>query len=97
MISLDEYVTDVLMRDLVGHDHRPASFLVWLWLAAEEQKRGSPVRISYQDLSESTGISKSSAQVAIGWLARRKLVSVSKAAVTATPEYKALTPWKRLR
>jgi hypothetical protein len=26
-------VVDVLTRDLVGHDRRPASFLVYLWLA----------------------------------------------------------------
>jgi hypothetical protein len=97
MTSFDDYVTEVLMRDLVGHDRRPAGFLVWLWLAAEEQRRGSPVRISYQDLAESAGISKSSAQVAIGWLVRRKLLSAKKASVTATPEYRVLTPWKRER
>ena len=27
MTVLDDYVTDVLMRDLVGHDRRPVSFL----------------------------------------------------------------------
>jgi len=94
MVSLDEYVTEVLMRDLVGHDRRPASFLVWLWLAAEEQRRGSPVRISYQELAESTGISKSSAQAAVAWLARRMLLAVKKTTVTATPEYGVLSPWK---
>ena len=94
MVSLDEYVTEVLMRDLVGHDRRPASFLVWLWLAAEEQRRGSPVRISYQELAESTGISKSSAQAAVAWLIRRKLLIMKKTAVTATPEYSVLSPWK---
>lgn len=29
MIPLDDYVVDTLMRDLVGHDHRPVSFLVY--------------------------------------------------------------------
>jgi hypothetical protein len=29
MLMLDEYVVDVLMRDLVGHDRRPVSFLVY--------------------------------------------------------------------
>jgi hypothetical protein len=38
MTEMDEYVTDVLMRDLVGHDKRPVSFLVYLWLAAEGQR-----------------------------------------------------------
>ena len=55
-MQLDSYVTDVLMRDLVGHDRRPASFLVYLWLAAEQQRRGSAVDISYQELAESIGI-----------------------------------------
>ena len=34
MIEIDPYLIDVLMRDLAGHDRRPASFLVYLWLAA---------------------------------------------------------------
>jgi hypothetical protein len=94
MFKLDPYVTDVLMRDLVGHDRRPASFLVYLWLAGEQQRSASAVSISYQDLAESIGISKSSAQSAVSWLIRRKLLAVSKTTVTATPEYKALTPWR---
>ena len=95
MILLDEYVTDVLMRDLVGHDRRPVSFLVYLWLLAEQQRRNSPVAISYQELAESIGVSKSSAQTAVSWLARRKLLSVVKANPTATPRYTILSPWKK--
>jgi hypothetical protein len=94
MFKLDPYVTDVLMRDLVGHDRRPASFLVYIWFTAEQQRRSSAVSISYQELAESIGISKSSAQSAVAWLIRRKLLSTTKATVTATPEYKALTPWR---
>jgi len=95
MTQIDEYVTDVLMRDLVGHDKRPVSFLVYLWLAAEQQRRSSAVQISYQELAESIGISKSAAQTAVAWLAQRKLVQVSKETVTATPKYKVQSPWKR--
>ena len=95
MPNVDDYVTDVLMRDLVGHDKRPVSFLVYLWLAAEEQRQGGQVKISYQELAESIGVSKSSAQTAVGWLVRRKLLSVTKATVTATPCYKVQTPWRR--
>ena len=97
MIKLDPYVTEVLLRDLVGHDRRPASFLVYIWFTAEQQRRSAPVEISYQDLAESIGISKSSAQSAVGWLVRRKLLAVSKATVTATPVYKALAPWRSRR
>jgi hypothetical protein len=93
MLTLEEYVIDVLMRDLVGHDRRPVSFLVYLWLDAEQQRQGGAVTISYQQLAESVGISKSSAQAAAGWLARRKLLTVSKAGSTATPSYSVQRPW----
>ena len=94
MLTIDDYVTDVLMRDLVGQDKRPVCFLVYLWLASEQQRRGGQVQISYQELAESIGVSKSSAQTAVGWLAQRKLLSVSKATVTATPCYGVLSPWR---
>jgi hypothetical protein len=104
MFKLDPYITDVLMHDLVGHDRRPASFLVYLWFTAEQQKaeqqkyaqqrRASAVSISYQELAESIGISKSSAQSAVAWLIRRKLLAATKTTVTATPEYKVLAPWR---
>jgi hypothetical protein len=94
MAQFDDYVTDALMRDLVGHDKRPVSFLVYLWLVAEEQRVGAAVQISYQDLAESIGVSKSSAQTAVGWLVRRKLLSSSKAHATATPLYQVQSPWR---
>ena len=93
MPSLDVYVTDVLLRDLVGHDRRPASFLVYLWLTVEQQRRNAAVQISYQELAECIGVSKSSAQSAVSWLVRRRLLAVSKESVTATPRYAVLSPW----
>jgi len=95
MTMIDDYVADVLMRDLVGHDKRPVSFLVYLWLAAEQQRRDAAVQISYQELAESTGVSKSAAQAAVSWLVRRKLLLVSKETVTSTPRYKVQRPWKK--
>jgi hypothetical protein len=94
MPALDDYVTDVLMRDLVGHDRRPVSFLVYLWLAAEAGRRGGEVQISYRELAESVGVSKSSVQAAVSWLKRRKLLSASKENATATPRYTVLNPWR---
>jgi hypothetical protein len=94
MLSLDDYVVDALMRDLVGHDRRPASFLVYLWLAAEEAHRHGAVQVSYQELAESVGISKSSAQAAVSWLAQRKLLAVSKEYATAVPSYTVRSPWR---
>jgi hypothetical protein len=94
MSSVDDYVIDVLMRDLVGHDRRPVSFLVYLWLAHEQKRRHVAVQVSYQGLAESVGGSKSSVQSAVSWLIRRKLLAVSKENATATPRYTVLSPWR---
>jgi hypothetical protein len=50
MLSFDEYVIDVLMPDLAGHDRRPTSFLVYLWLAAGQARRSGPVQVGYLEL-----------------------------------------------
>ncbi len=91
---MDDYVTDVLLRDLVGHDRRPVSFLVYLWMAAEQQRRSGVVQVSYQEVAECVGVSKSSVQAAVSWLVRRKLLAASKENVTATPCYTVLSPWR---
>jgi hypothetical protein len=95
MISLDDYVVDVLMRDLVGHDRRPVCFLVYVWLAAESGRRNGVVEVSYREIAESVGVSKSSVQGAVSWLIRRNLIAVRKSSVTATPCYLVLSPWRR--
>lgn len=94
MPTIDDYITDVLMRDLVGHDHKPVSFLVYLWLSAEHARTKREIRASYQQLAESVGISKSSAQAAVRWLLRRKLLNVAKDSATATPVYMVRMPWR---
>lgn len=94
MAVLDDYITDTLMRDLVGHDRKPVSFLVYLWLAAEHAKTRADVQASYQHVAESVGISKSSAQAAIGWLLKRKLLTQNKQTVTSTPCYTVRSPWR---
>jgi hypothetical protein len=94
MVALDDYVFDTLMRDLVSHDRRPVSFLVYLWLAAAHARTGQEVQVSFQEMAESVGVSKSSAQAAVRWLIRRRLLAASKANATAVPCYKVMTPWK---
>jgi hypothetical protein len=94
MLNLDDYVIDVLMRDLVGHDRRPASFLVYVWLSAEQARRQGAVQVSYQELAESVGLAKSSAQAAVSWLVRRKLLAASKENTTAIPSYTVRSPWR---
>jgi hypothetical protein len=95
MAEIDDYILDVLLRDLVGHDRRPVSFLVFLWLFFEQQRSGDSVQISYVDLAENVGISKSSAQGAIKWLISRQLLSTSKNSATAIPSYTVNRIWRR--
>ena len=39
MLSLDFYIVETLLPDLVGHDRRPSAFLVYLALAARSSPR----------------------------------------------------------
>jgi hypothetical protein len=92
---IDDYVVDVLMRDLVGHDRQPSSFLVYLWLTFETARtRRERVQVSYQTVADAVGISKSAAQAAIRWLLKRKLIETRKSAPTAVPAYRVLRPWR---
>src|SRR5258708_38774163 len=90
MIPIDDYVIDVLMRVLVGHDRRVVSFRVYVWFTGE-QRKGHVVEASYRQIAECIGVSKSSAQAAVSWLIKRKLLTSTKQTVTATPRYKLLT------
>jgi hypothetical protein len=56
---------------------------------------GAPVQVALRDLAETTGLSKRSVQTALGWLAKRKLIDVARASVTAVPVYTVLRPWRR--
>jgi hypothetical protein len=94
-MTFDDYVVDILMRDLVGHDHKPTSFLIYLWLSYEAvRSRGERVPVSYQTIADSVGVSKSAAQVSVRWLLRRKLLEVKKSSLTAVPSYRVLRPWR---
>ena len=93
-MMLDDYVVDILMRDLVGHDHQPTSFLVYLWLSHEAtRRRRERVAASYQTIADSVGVSKSAAQASVRWLVRRKLIETKKSSPTAVPSYVVLRPW----
>lgn len=95
-VSLDSYVLDTLMPDLVGHDRTPAAFVVYLffWKESRRAPRGR-VRVSHAGVGEETGLSKSTVQSAVRLLKRRQLLRSSQASRTATPVYEVLRPWKR--
>ncbi|HEY6305525.1 MAG TPA: helix-turn-helix domain-containing protein [Candidatus Angelobacter sp.] len=92
-MMIDDYVVDVLMRDLVGHDRQPTSFLIYVWLTFEAgRSRHERVQVSYQTVADSVGISKSAAQTGVQWLLRRKLIEVKKSSPTAVPAYRVVRP-----
>ena len=89
--TVDAYVLDALMRDLVGHDHRASSFLVYLALTSDG---GAPC-LSHAQLAERTGLSKRSVQNAVLHLVDRNLLHVTKRGATDVPRYETLAPWRR--
>jgi DNA-binding GntR family transcriptional regulator len=95
-LPFDEYIIDTLMPDLVGHDRQPSSFLVYVLLWRVTHGSGQPTaQLALQDLAEATGLSKRAVQAALGWLSKRKLISVARASIIAVPVYTVLRPWRR--
>ena len=94
-VPVDDYVLDVLMRDLVGHDGQPAAFLVYLFLHGRAARAGGkPVAASLRMIAEETGCSKSAVQMAMATLRRRELVASQRAHATAVPRHRVLRPWR---
>src|SRR2546423_14229833 len=53
VVPIDDYVLDVLMRDLVGHDRRAAAYLVYLYLYGKAARASwKPVAASLRLLAE---------------------------------------------
>lgn len=95
-LRFDAYLTDVLMRDLIGHDRAPSAFLVYLWLWRQTHAQGrTKFGASLQDIARATGLSKSSVQNAVRRLKRRRLLSAERAGPTAAPIYRVNETWKR--
>ena len=97
-IAIDDYVVDVLLPDLAGHDRSPAAFLVYLviWTHLYRSERRM-IEVSLQNLSAQTGLSKSAVQAAIRLLRNRSLIRVSKTSSTAVPQYELIRHWLRRR
>ena len=83
-LPVDDYVLDVLMRDLIAHDQQPSAFLVYLFLFGRAaRQRWRPVAMSLRMIAEETGLSKSSVQLALETLRSRELVLSTRAHATA--------------
>lgn len=95
-IPIDDYVIDVLMRDIVGHDQKPAAYLIYLYLYGQAaRQRWKPVIASLRALAEETGLSKSAVQTALELLRRRQLIETRSEHPTATPQHRVLRHWRR--
>jgi hypothetical protein len=94
-LTLDAYVIDVLMPDLVGHDRRPAAFIVYLFLLRHTRAGRDRVSVSLQGIATRTGLSKSSVQSAIRLLKRRQLLDPDLNASVGSPVRRVLRPWVR--
>jgi DNA-binding MarR family transcriptional regulator len=94
-IPVDDYVLDVLMRDMVGHDQQPAAYLVYLCLYGQAvRKKWKPVVASVRTLADATGLSKSAIQTALATLRRRELIITTRDHVTATSRHRVLRHWR---
>jgi len=95
-IPVDDYVIDVLLRDIVGHDRQPASYLVYLYLYGQAaRQKWKPVQGSLRTLADGTGLSKSAVQTALENLRRRELITTSASHSTAVPQHRVLRHWRR--
>ncbi len=95
-IEVDAYVLDTLMGDLVGHDHQPSAFLVYLYLWRRTRAEGvDEAAVSLRQIAEGTGLSRRAVQDAVGRLAQRQLIGVERASITAVPRYRVHRPWAR--
>lgn len=95
-IEVDAYVIDTLMGDLVGHDHQPSAFLVYLFLWRRTRGEGvDEAPLSLRTIAEGTGLSRRGVQDAVARLAQRQLIDVARESITAVPRYRVHRPWAR--
>jgi hypothetical protein len=94
-VSIDDYVLDVLMRDLIGHDQKPAAFLVYLHLYGQAARnKWRHISASVRAIADATGLSKSAVHAALTHLRRRQLIATTADHVTATPRHRVLRQWR---
>ena len=94
-VTLDAYVLDSLMPDLVGHDRRASAFIVFLYLWRRTKGGTRPAVVSHARLADGTGLAKRSVQTAMARLEKRKLVETKRATVTSAPSITLQCHWRR--
>src|SRR5262245_1672930 len=94
-VPIDDYVLDVLMRDLIGHDQKPAAYLVYLHLYVQAARtKWRSINASVRTIADATGLSQSAGHAALAHLRRRQLSATTSDHVTATPRHRVLRHWR---
>jgi DNA-binding transcriptional MocR family regulator len=94
-IPIDDYVLDVLMRDIVGHDRQPAAYLVYMWLYGQAARtKWKPIAASLRTLADATGLSRSAVQTAMELLRRRELIASTSDSPTGTSRHRVRRHWR---
>jgi hypothetical protein len=94
-VAVDPYVIDSLMPDLVGHDRRASSFVVYMYLWRRTRGASRPARASLQMIADGTGLSKGAVQAAVRWLAQRRLVEAKRSSATSAPSFTLVCHWRQ--
>jgi hypothetical protein len=96
-LTIEAYVIECLLPDLVGHDRVLSAFIVYLCLYCRASQNANwSVRLSHQSIAHATGLSRSAVQTALAHLQKRELIATSRAHPTAVPLHKVQRPWLRL-
>ncbi|MFL6504429.1 MAG: hypothetical protein ACJ8KC_03305 [Candidatus Udaeobacter sp.] len=94
-VPIDDYMLDVLMRDLIGHDQKPAAFIVYLHVYGQAvRNKWRHISASVRTIADATGLSKSAVHAALTHLRRRQLIATTADHATATPRHCVLRHWR---
>jgi hypothetical protein len=93
--TIDAYVIETLLPDLVGHDGRASAFIVYVYLWSQCDGATGTVAMSYPRIAEETGLSTRAVQDAVRHLVKRRLLAVTRPTTTSTTSYRVLRPWVR--
>ena len=92
--TLDSYVVDSLMPDLIGHDRQASAFAVFLFLWRRTHGGSRSTVVSHRMVADGTGLAKRSAQGALKRLEERGLVDVRRATATSASTVTLKCHWR---
>jgi DNA-binding MarR family transcriptional regulator len=93
-VTIDGYVVDALMPDLVGHDRSASAFVVYLYLWRRTRGGAKLAVVSHRMLADGTGLAKRSVQAALQRLERRGLIEVRRATPTSASTVTLRIDWR---